>query len=454
MGPTRRAALALVPHSRSLGIARAREVRASADRYVQLTATHTDPFFPDQWYLENVGQTVDGHTGTAGDDIRAEEAWELATGAGQTVAVVDTGMQPDQPDLAGALWTNPGELPDNGLDDDADGLVDDVNGWSFARNSPDFSDLDGHGTVVAGEIAASADNDYGIVGLAYGAKLMPLQVGKSEAVNVLYASKAFQYAAEHGAVAANASFGGPTYFPALEAAVASSPQTLFVVAAGNNGADDDHYPFYPCDYRELNLICVAATDSNDDLASFSNYGARSVDLAAPGTAIASDFKGSLLAEADGTSMAAPLVTATAALVAERFPGYDSLQIRQKIIHSVDRLPTLSGTVVSSGRLDAFAALQPADGLLPETSFPKQGHVYTGRWGKVRMRIDQPGSIEECKLQGKGSWVGCADGDVITVDTELLKEGHYRLLARAIGTDGEAERRPAVFHFRVIRTRHR
>ncbi len=265
---------------------------------VEAAAEPTDGFFQYQWGLHNTGQSIvpggPPPNGTPDADIDAPEAWDYTTGSEDVVvAVVDSGVELDHPDLSGNAWQNPDEIPGNGLDDDDNGLVDDVAGWDFVFDDATPDDPNGHGTHVAGTIAATA-NDDNVVGVAWKAQIMPLRVldtfGRGTTAEI---AEAFTYAGNKGADVVNASLGGPVAgdvnSSAVAAAVAEHPETLFVVAAGNEGEDNDAVPNLPCNIAQRNLICVAATDHHDKLTGFSNYGAASVDLAAPGGLIWSSY---------------------------------------------------------------------------------------------------------------------------------------------------------------------
>ncbi len=270
------------------------EVAYAQPNYIRKAmATPNDPRFGEQWGLHNIGQSIGGTAGSPDADIDAPEAWSLTKGSDQvTVAVVDSGVSDSHGDLASNMWRNPGEAADNGVDDDANGYVDDVRGWDFTANSDDPSDGNGHGSHVAGTIGASGNDAKGVTGVNWQTKIMPVKVlddtgyGSDAAV-----AAGFTYAAQNGAKIVNASLGGPESSPVLEDAVAQSPDTLFVVAAGNGddgaGDDNDAAPVTPCSIDSPNVICVAATDQRDNLTALSNYGAQSVDLAAPGKAILS-----------------------------------------------------------------------------------------------------------------------------------------------------------------------
>jgi subtilisin family serine protease len=252
----------------------------------EMSAPPNDADFEELWGMSNSGQTVNGAAGTPDADIDAPEAWDTETGSSNVVvAVVDSGITYDHPDLAPNMWVNPGENPGNGIDDDGNGRIDDIRGWDFVANDKDPFDLNLHGSHVAGTIGAQGNNSIGVAGVNWDVSLMALRVldnagsGTNAAITA-----AFNYAGENGAEVVNASLGGPGSSKSMRAAIVGAPNTLFVVAAGNEGSNNDaaFTPNFPCNYTTANNICVAATNSKDALAGFSNRGATSVDLAAPG----------------------------------------------------------------------------------------------------------------------------------------------------------------------------
>jgi subtilisin family serine protease len=245
-----------------------------------------DPLFGQLWGLDNTGQTVDPSgfalTGTPDADIDAPEAWDLMTDSSAVkVAEVDTGIDYIHPDLASNIWTNPGEIPGNGIDDDQNGYVDDVHGYDFVNGDSDPMDENGHGTHVAGTIGAVGNNGIGVTGVSWRGQTMALRAGAAggHLTNAAIA-EALQYAAQNGARVVNGSFGGPDPSQTISDAIAAAPNVLFVFSAGNESSDNDTTGAYPCSYPLANIICVAASELNDQLAAFSNYGATSVDLAA------------------------------------------------------------------------------------------------------------------------------------------------------------------------------
>ena len=338
---------------------------AEPNYIVSATAVPDDPEFPKQWSLKNTGQAG----GTPGADIDATAAWDITTGTpGVIVAVVDTGVDLDHPDLRANLWTNPGEIPGNGIDDDADGLVDDVAGWDFVNHDADPHDEHGHGTHVAGTIAAAGDNGRGVAGIAWHATIMPLKfLDASGNGTIADAIAAIDYAAAKGARVINASWGGGGFSTAMFEAIRDAgeqQEVLFVAAAGNEATDTDQIPFFPAAYDTPNVVAVAASDRLDHLAWFSNYGRTSVDVTAPGVDILSTLPGGTYGFSSGTSMAAPHVSGTAALLLTMAPGIDVVSLRQRLLDESEHLPALDGRVASSGRLDALQCVTGADTVSP------------------------------------------------------------------------------------------
>ena len=261
-------------------------VMVEPNYYVQPQATSDDPWFDLQWGLLNTGQMIRGYIGTPGTDIDAPNAWDITTGRPEViVAVIDGGIAYDHPDLAAAIWTHPLEIPANGVDDDGNGRIDDVHGWDFVDDDNAPMDATGHGTHVAGIIAAERNNALGVAGVADGVRIMPLRfIDAFDRGTISDAMAAIDYALDHGAKIINCSWGSSNYSGVLKAAMAAA-DALFVCAAGNEGAHSDATPFYPAGFDLPNVLSVAASDPTDHLAWFSNYGVRSVHVAAPGVRI-------------------------------------------------------------------------------------------------------------------------------------------------------------------------
>jgi subtilisin family serine protease len=263
------------------------EVEFAEPNYlVHAQASPGDTYFLRQWGLYNTGQRINGTAGTAGADLDAPAAWDISTGGQDVVvAVIDTGCDLDHPDLASNIWTNPGETPGNGIDDDGNHYVDDIHGWDFSDQDNDPQDSTGHGTHVAGIIGAEGDNARGVAGVAWQVHIMPLRfMNAFEEGSIADAIQAIQYALAMGARIINCSWGSSGYSRALQSVMANA-DALFICAAGNNAQDSDDHPFYPASLAEDNILSVAASDSMDQLAWFSNYGTGTVDVAAPGLGI-------------------------------------------------------------------------------------------------------------------------------------------------------------------------
>src|SRR6185312_14205623 len=318
-------------------------VYAEPDAPVHAT---TDARFGEQWPLRNTGQNILGQPGIADADVDAPEAWSLgATGAGVTVAVVDTGISLTHPDLAARIATNPGETGSgretNRIDDDHDGYVDDWRGWDFVAGDNVPDDQNGHGTHVSGTIAAQQDAA-GVSGVAPGARILPLRVlgangsGSSSAV-----AAAFDLAGRMGVPIVNASLDSTTLSTPIRTAITAHPNTLYVVAAGNDRANDDTAPVYPCAIPAANIVCVGATDNRDARAGFSNVGAQSVDLFAPGVGVLSTYGASGYAYLNGTSMATPHVAGVIALMRQAAPSLNAAQLKQGVLDGAERRPALA-----------------------------------------------------------------------------------------------------------------
>ncbi len=332
----------------------------------EIQATPNDPGYSSLWGLRNTGQ-VGGH---AGADIDAEAAWEISTGSRDiVVGVIDTGVNYNHPDLRDNMWRNPGEIAGNGLDDDRNGFVDDVFGYDFVNNDGDPMDDHGHGSHCAGTIGATGDNGMGVAGVNWSSSIMALKfLSASGRGYISDAVRAVNYAtmmrAQYGVNVrvTNNSWGGGGYSSAMAGAIQASNHAgiLFVAAAGNSGSDNDRWGHYPSSYNLPNVLAVAATDPSDNLASFSCYGATSVDLAAPGVWIYSTVANSGYSWYSGTSMATPHVAGVAALGWSVAPEATVAEMRAAILEGVEPLPSLAGKVVTGGRLNAYNTLR----LLP------------------------------------------------------------------------------------------
>jgi len=364
-----------------------------------------DPYFKDQWALENRGQ----NGGTVDADIDAPEAWYISCGSNEVVvAIIDTGIQINHPDLASNIWTNSGEIPDNGIDDDANGYIDDIHGWDFKNNDNSVYDgIDYHGTHVAGIIGAIGNNGIGIAGINWRVKIMPLKFLEYGTGQSADAIEALAYAAQKRVKIISNSWGrwgAPD--PAMEDAIRSSG-ALCIFAAGNSRKNNDagypNYTNYPSSYSLNNIIAVAATDYYDNLVSTyywgSNWGKNTVDLAAPGLDVLSTFptdkSNPPYAYLSGTSMATPYVAGVAGLLKGKLPAKTPEQIKEIILNNVDQKNNLKGYLLSGGRLNARNCLAgQLDGIPPETHFtlhPSSPPELTGNTPTIEVNFEWEGS---------------------------------------------------------------
>ncbi len=379
---------------------------AEVDR-VSIDAVPNDPQFGSMWNLRNTGSSG----GTADADIDADAAWSRLTGSLATVvAIIDTGIDYTHPDLYKNLWLNQGELPTglrlvdtdtdrlitfwdlnampnggsvidanaNGRidgydvlhdprwadrhDNDHNGKIDDLIGWDFVHNDNDPYDDNGHGTHVAGTMGALGNNGLGVAGINWKIQLAALKtLDVSGGGSTVDAASALDYAVRQGIRISNNSWGGGAYSSVLASAIGNARAAghVFVAAAGNDGRNLDASPYYPASYGLDNVVAVASSDRYDGLSGFSNYGPRSVDLAAPGSSILSTLQGGGYGLKSGTSMAAPHVAGAIALVWSAYPTLDYRSVIARILGNVDRTASLSGKVATSGRLNVDRALSGA-----------------------------------------------------------------------------------------------
>jgi thermitase len=318
-----------------------------------------DPMFGLQWSLNNSGQD----DGRAGADIRALNAWTRTRGEREVVvAVLDSGVDYTHPDLVNNMWTRPANIP---VYTDAQlGTINDSYGFNAVENTGDPMDDNGHGTHCAGIIGAEGGNSIGIAGVNWQVSIMPLKFMSAgghgttrnaiEAINYVIARK--QDGVNVRII--SASWGSTVRSRALEAAIrrAGEEGILFIAASGNSSANADRRPHYPASYDLPNVISVAALNRRDELASFSNYGARSVHIAAPGADVVSTWLNHDFESHSGTSMATPTVAGVAALVLAVNPDLSIAELRQRLLSTVDRLDSLNGRIASGGRLNAARAV--------------------------------------------------------------------------------------------------
>ncbi len=325
--------------------------------------TPNDVQFAKQWSMLNTGQKDGaGKTGIPGIDINILPLWQRGIVGSRDiiVAVIDTGIQWDHPDLRDNLYTNPREIAGNRKDDDGNGYIDDIHGWNFPKNSANSNDDNGHGTHCAGVIGAAGNNRIGVSGVNWKVSLMPVKfLGSSGNGTLVDGVNAINYARKMKVNVMSNSWGGVGFSQAIFDAVkaASDEGILFVAAAGNNGADNDgDKPVYPGSFDLPNIVSVAAVDNKNKLASFSNYGATKVHVAAPGVNIVSTYKKSSYKSLSGTSMAAPHVAGIAALMLSRYPNWTAEEVKSRLIKTSSQSSDLGAKSASHGRVDATAAL--------------------------------------------------------------------------------------------------
>jgi subtilisin family serine protease len=424
-----------------------------------------DTLFSTMWNLSNTGQSG----GTVGADIKATQAWDITTGSPNiVVGVIDEGIDISHPDLAANIWTNPDEVAGNGVDDDGNGKVDDVNGWDFSTCTGSPTDpstsacgnntvfdgpnpnpnpdtklpTDAHGTHVAGTIGAVGKNGQGVVGVNWNVKIMPLKflgVGTSNSASNAIRAEAYAKAMRDKFIAtggganvrvlSNSYGGGGSSQAELDSirAVGNSG-ILFVVAAGNESSNNDLVPTFPADYDAFNLISVASTTRNDTISFFSNIGARNVHIAAPGSEVLSTFPvGTSIGGApanygiiSGTSMATPHVSAALALAAN--PHLTVQQLRSIILYNGDTISATSGNVYSQRRLNALGAVQAA--LENDTTAPAVvGNFQSAQNGRsVTFNFTAPGDDGNSGNASlyEISFVSTADGSTFILKTAIPK----------------------------------
>ncbi|MGY8770866.1 MAG: S8 family serine peptidase, partial [Pirellulales bacterium] len=386
-----------------------------------------DTEFNSLWGLDNTGQSG----GTIDADIDATEAWEITTGtSGNVVAVIDTGIDYTHPDLISSIWVNPGEIAGNGIDDDENGFVDDIHGFDFINNDGDPMDDNSHGTHVAGTIAAAGNNSAGITGVAPETSVMALKfLGANGSGSTSDAIRALNYATmmkslySVNVVATNNSWGGGDYSQALYNAIKASGDAdiLFVAAAGNMGTNNDTAPQYPAGYGLDNVISVAATDHNDQLASFSNYGATSVDLAAPGVDILSTVPGGGYASYSGTSMATPHVSGVIALAYAVNNSVSMDQVKKAILGGVDVVDSLQNVVSTDGRLNAVNTLQQLSMVVESASIAEGETVGTAL---VDFQISFSASIDASSVDASDLQVNGQAANRYTINDSHTVTFHF------------------------------
>ncbi len=319
----------------------------------------TDPYYTYQWGLKNTGQAI-YQWGTAGIDTNIEQAWSITSGSEEVlVGVLDAGIDIDNIDLCDNIYVNRREIVGNGIDDDNNGYVDDVNGWDFYHDDAtvfDSLEEDSHGTYIASIIGAPR-NEIGMVGVSPNVKIVPLKfMSTVDGGNTSDAIRAIEYASELGVKVINCSWIGTEYNHALKEAMRHSG-ILFVCASGNQGKNIDLEPVYPACFNIGNVITVGAINSQGDMVDYSNYGKKNVDVLAPGDGILGQLPNNMLILSDGTSAAAPFVTGEAALLYSIKPNLQGSKMADYIRKAVVKDKENYQQVKSRGRIDIYQALQ-------------------------------------------------------------------------------------------------
>lgn len=398
---------------------------AELDYAVSVSGLSNDPLISQSWALQNTGQSVNSIAGLPGADIRAADAWPIAAPKAQiAVAVIDTGVAMNHPDLAGSIWTNPHEIPGNGIDDDGNGYIDDIHGWNFIKNTPNAQDDNGHGTHCAGIIAAARNNFAGSAGVSSSARIVALKFldaggsgWTSDAV------RAIDYCVRTGIRISNNSWGslglvypgvlGDGLKPLMDVIRrARDAGHLFVAAAGNESLNNDsELASFPASLPLDNIVSVAATDNRDRLAWFSSYGVTTADLAAPGVDIMSTFWSAANPSGyrllSGTSMATPHVTGVASMLLAKYPAMSYSELRNRLLDTARPVAGFRGLMVAPGVLNAYDAVrlcppdQNGDGTIDEADFSEFFVAYNELvvpWADPKSDLNMDGLVDDADFQ--------------------------------------------------------
>jgi subtilisin family serine protease len=392
-----------------------------------------DELFGEQWALSNTGK----EGGTVGVDIAAPKAWSLSRGSKKVVvAVIDTGVDYTHPDLAPNIWVNSGEIAGDGIDNDGNGYVDDIHGWDFANKDNDPKDDHFHGTHCAGVIGAAHDGK-GTMGISADVSIMAVKFLNAGGGGTLEDSlKATEYAIVNHADVLSNSWGGDDFSQAFYDLIeqANKRGILYVAAAGNDHSNNDAQPTYPASYKNANVISVAAIDNQDQPAKFTNWGATTVHLAAPGVKILSTVLDGKHQAYSGTSMACPHVAGAAALL-KAYTGLSHLELKKRLLDTVQPTRPLAGLVATGGRLNVYQALAGVQSqpVPPETGWTEVNaslgspHDYPPL-ANLKWELHQPGAksirvhFSRLETQKGVDYVGLTDGSGKMIETLNGKQG--------------------------------
>ena len=455
------AAMGAVPGFRAIG----------PDFRYELLGTPNDALFGTMWGMNNIGQSG----GVVDADINAPEAWDLTTGsASVVVGMVDSGIDYNHPDLNDNVWINTLETPGNNIDDDANGFIDDVRGWDWWGNAPspgagdnDPADQSSHGTHTAGTVGAEGNNAQGVTGVNWDVTLIALKIGgPTSSVSGAAAVSAMNYvlALKNRAnqpvnvKVTNHSWGGGGFDGFMNNAIASHAAAgiITVCAAGNNGSNNDSFPFYPASYNQPNNISVGNHTRFDQRNGGSNFGATSVDLFAPGTDILSTVPGGGYSSAfTGTSMSSPHVAGTVALLYSLVPSAPYTAVRDAIFQSVTTSPNYNGLCVTGGRLNARAALDRLGSIPPAPAQPDlDAGSDRGQFDNDNLTSDNTptftgsGAASGNTMQIFANGVQVGSGPIAangtwSVTTSVLTDGTKSITARQANGSGSSGDSPAL-----------
>jgi subtilisin family serine protease len=417
-----------------------------------------DPLLDEQWGLTNVA------TG-------APDAWTQSRGDGVLVAILDSGVQLNHPDLAKSLWRNDAEVPANGIDDDHNGYVDDVYGANIKALNGNVEDDNGHGTHVAGIVAAQAGNGIGGSGIAPGARIMSVKVlDANRAGDSSQLAKGIRYAIDEGAKILNVSINGDGTSPDLDEALkyAGAHGATVVASAGNNSRDIDLSPSYPASSTEPAVLTVTATETTGSLLSIANRGLLSVDLAAPGGEILSTARGSGYELREGTSMAAPFVSGSLALLAAARPDLAQSALRAALVQSAPRPKLLAG-LLGSGALNVAAAMHSvlpgdmwratgdagahtvsADADGAHLAISAKRRVRAGRAATVKWTATGADSVTTWRVSLNGKRIKTLPGSKSQLRKRVTRPGTHRW--KIVGLDAEGQQVvSAARQFKVLKS---
>lgn len=421
-------------------------VKYAEPNYIWTTAaiTPNDPRFGDLWGLNNIGQS----SGTADADIDAPQAWDITTGSSAVVVgIIDTGVDYNHPDLAANIWTNPGEIA-NGIDDDNNGYIDDLHGINAITGSGNPLDDNNHGTHVAGTIGAVGNNGVGVAGVNHHVSIIAAKFlsadgsgTTADAIECFNYLNSLKTRTENpvNVVVSNNSWGGGGFslalFDAMKGPAGMAP-ILHAVAAGNSNTNNDASPSYPSSYDLPNIISVAASDRTDKLASFSSFGATSVDLAAPGVSILSTTPSNTYSTFNGTSMATPHVAGAAALIASAYPNMSASELKQALLDGTDPIGAIGTNsarpTLTEGRLNVYQSLlnlQESDGdpLAPDDVTPPAAITNLAALASGISSLNLTWTAT-----GDDGLVGAARQYDLRYSTSPLTEANWSLATKAVG----------------------